>query len=201
MHSRVWVTPMPTDEVAMLWRLQEHERFCRKNIPSVVLDQHIANLNKIQNKTEPDERALFDHEIPAVLRVILESECDAKAMAAGLDEPFATECLQAVIDDNVGLAMIYGACAGVSDEEKAFLLPLRQWATAKFVYDTRIVPLSSLGLRQILAANKIAIFDDVGISKINLSISKLFQRGVLSGHFRSRTSGRRKPKKMTYVVI
>ena len=121
-------------------------------------------------------------------------------MAAGLDEALATECLQAVIDDNVGLAMIYGACAGVSDEEKAFLLPLRQWATAKFVYDTRIVPLSSLGLRQILAANEIAIFDDVGISKINLSISKLFQRGVLSGHFRSRTSGRRKPKKMTYVI-
>ena len=56
-------------------------------------------------------------------------------------------------------------------------------------------------LRQILAANKIAIFDDVGISKINLSISKLFQRGVLSGHFRSRTSGRRKPKKTrTYVI-
>ena len=97
------------------------------------------------------------------------------ALAAGLpDEAFATECLHAVIEDDVGLAMIYGACAGVSDEEKAFLLALRQWATATFVYDTHIVPLSSLGLRQILAATEIAIFDDVGIFKINLFISKLF---------------------------
>ena len=89
----------------------------------------------------------------------------------------------------------------VCDEEKAFLLALRQWATAKLVYDTRIVPLSNLGVRQLLAANDIAIFDDAGISKISLSFSKLFERGVLSGHFRSRTSGRRKPKKTRPYVI
>ena len=197
----VSVTPMPWEEVAMLYHLRQHEQYCR-GLPLHLLDQHVENLNSIRTKTKPDERALSHREIPAVLRVILECECDVLALAAGLpDEAFATECLHAVIEDDVGLAMIYGACAGVSDEEKAFLLSLRQWATAKLVYDTRIVPLSNLGVRQLLAANDIAIFDDAGISKISLSFSKLFERGVLSGHFRSRTSGRRKPKKTrTYVI-
>ena len=199
----VSVTPMPWEEVAMLYRLRQHEQFCRGIIPPPLLDQHIENLNSIRKKTnEPDERALNPHEIPAVLRVILECECDVLALAAGLpNEAFATECMHAVFEDDVGLAMIYGACAGVCDEERAFLLSLRQWSTAKFVYDTRIVPLSNLGLRQILASNEIAVFDDAGISKISLSFSKLFERGVLSGHFRTRTSGRRKPKKTrTYVI-
>ena len=120
----VSVKPMPWEEVAMLYRLRQHEQFCRGIIPPPLLDQHIENLNSIRKKTnEPDERALFDHEIPAVLRVILECECDVLALAAGLpNEAFASECLQAVIDNNVGLAMIYGACKG-SDDEKAFLSP------------------------------------------------------------------------------
>ena len=197
----VSVKPMPWEEVDMLYRLRQHEQFCRGIIPPPLLDQHIENLNSIRKKTnEPDERALNPHEIPAVLRVILECECDVLALAAGLpNEAFASECLHAVFEDDVGLAMIYGACAGVSDEEKAFLLALRQWATAKFVYDMSRVPLSHLGVRQLLAANNFAIFDDAGISKIVLAFSKLFERGVLEGQFRSMNSRRRRKAK-TYVI-
>ena len=189
----------------MLYRLRQHEQFCRC-LPPDVLDQHVANLNSIHNKkSEPDERALSPHESLTLLSVVLECECDVLALAAGLpDDALATGCLQAVIEDDVALAMVYSACPGACEEEKAFLVALRQWATAKLVCDTHMVPLSHLGLRQILAANEIAVLDDEGISKVGLSFSKLFERGVLSGHYRSRNSERRKPrqkKKTTHVVI
>ena len=64
---------MPHEEQAMLWRLLEHERYCR-SLPVPVLIQHINNLNSIrQRMTEPEERILYDNEAYAVRSEILEA--------------------------------------------------------------------------------------------------------------------------------
>ena len=78
--------PMPYEELAMLWRLLAHERFCR-NIPFAALQQHIANLNAIHKPPEPEQRALFLQEKLALRRELLETECEMKAQAAGWTSP------------------------------------------------------------------------------------------------------------------
>ena len=190
-------TPMPYKELAMLWRLLDHERYCL-NIPFEALHQHVANLKAIQKPPEPEQRALFRQEKLALRRELLETECEMKAQAAGLDVSFARDCLLAVENDDVAAAAKYGVMTG--DYEKPFLLAVRRWVCAKLVLNNKVVPLTYNSLTELLASNEIFLGEDEAVSKMTHSFSKMFAPGgVLYGFFKSRTR-RRRARKKTYVI-
>ena len=191
---------MPYKELAMLWRLLEHERYCL-NVPFEALHQHVANLTAIQKPPEPEQRALFLQEKLALHRELLEAECEAKAQAAGLaDVSFARDCLLAVQNDDVAGAAKYGVLTGDCEEEKAFLLAVRRWVCAKLVLKTKVVPLTYNSLTELLASNEIFLGEDEAVSKMTHSFSKMFAPGgVLYGFFKSRTR-RRRARKKNYVI-